>query len=130
MASPTRWTGVWVNSGVGDRQGSLACCSPRGSQRVRHDWATELNWIICLWHRQPKMWRAIIVIQIPQCSNNNKKHKVFFNLSPKVAFEVGENGDGDRFQRLNFYILICELYNHLKFEKKLFCQTWHHFQLF
>ena len=64
--------------GVGDGQGSLACCSPRGrylfiwpalwaphsstlawkipwmeepgrlqsmgSQRVRHDWATELNW--------------------------------------------------------------------------------------
>ena len=27
--------------GVGGRQGSLACCSPRG-RRVRHDWATEL----------------------------------------------------------------------------------------
>ena len=46
------------------------------------------------------MWKAIIVIQISQCSNNNKKHTVFFNLSPKVAFEVGENGDGDRCQRL------------------------------
>ena len=29
--------------GVGDRQGSLKCCSPRG-HRVRHDWVTELNW--------------------------------------------------------------------------------------
>ena len=29
--------------GVGDRQGSLECCSPWGSQRVRHDWATELT---------------------------------------------------------------------------------------
>ena len=29
---------------VGDGQGSLACCSPWGSQRVRHNWATELNW--------------------------------------------------------------------------------------
>ena len=28
---------------VGDGKGSLACCSPRG-RRVRHDWATELNW--------------------------------------------------------------------------------------
>ena len=28
--------------GVGDEQGSLACCSPWGSQRVRHDWATDL----------------------------------------------------------------------------------------
>ena len=29
--------------GVGDGQGSLACYSPWGT-RVRHDWATELNW--------------------------------------------------------------------------------------
>ena len=29
--------------GVGDRQGSLACCSPWG-RRVGHEWATELNW--------------------------------------------------------------------------------------
>ena len=33
--------------GVGDGQGSLACCSPWGSQTVRHDWATELNWTDC-----------------------------------------------------------------------------------
>ena len=30
--------------GVGDGQGSLVCCSPGGLQRVRHIWATELNW--------------------------------------------------------------------------------------
>ena len=29
--------------GVGDSQGGLACCGFMGSQRVRHDWATELN---------------------------------------------------------------------------------------
>ena len=28
MVSPTQWTRVWVNSGSGDGQGSLACCSP------------------------------------------------------------------------------------------------------
>ena len=31
--------------GVGDGQGSLVCCGFMGSQRVRHDWATELNWL-------------------------------------------------------------------------------------
>ena len=31
--------------GVGDGQGGLACCQSMGLQRVRHDWATELNWI-------------------------------------------------------------------------------------
>ena len=30
--------------GVGDGQGGLACCGPWESQRVGHDWATELNW--------------------------------------------------------------------------------------
>ena len=30
--------------GVGDGQGGLACCDSWG-RRVRHDWATELNWI-------------------------------------------------------------------------------------
>ena len=30
--------------GVGDGQGSLVCFSPWVSQRVGHDWVTELNW--------------------------------------------------------------------------------------
>jgi len=30
--------------GVGDGKGGLACCGSWGC-RVRHDWATELNWI-------------------------------------------------------------------------------------
>ena len=42
MESLTQWTWVWASSGVGDGQGSLACCSPWG-RRVRHNWATELN---------------------------------------------------------------------------------------
>ena len=29
--------------GVGDGQGSLECCIPQGSQRGRHNWASELN---------------------------------------------------------------------------------------
>ena len=33
--------------GVGDGQGSLACCSPWGL-RVGHDWETELNWQGCV----------------------------------------------------------------------------------
>ena len=32
--------------GVGDGQGSLACRSPWGSQKIGHDWLTELNWLI------------------------------------------------------------------------------------
>ena len=36
--------------GVGDGQGSLACCSP-WSLRARHDWVTELNWTELFWGR-------------------------------------------------------------------------------
>ena len=42
MASPTQWTWVWVNSGVGDGQGGLACCSPWGHKEFHT--AEQLNW--------------------------------------------------------------------------------------
>ena len=44
MASLTRWTWVWVNSGSWWRPGRPGVQRFMGSQRVRHDWATELNW--------------------------------------------------------------------------------------
>ena len=31
--------------GIGDGQGGLAWCNPWGHKRVRHNWATELNWL-------------------------------------------------------------------------------------
>ena len=43
MASSTWWTRFWVNSRIWWWKGGLVCCSPWGC-RVRHDWATELNW--------------------------------------------------------------------------------------
>ena len=44
MASPTRWTWVWVNSRSWWWTGRPGVLQFMGSQRVRHDWATELNW--------------------------------------------------------------------------------------
>ena len=44
MASPTLWTWVWVNSGSWWWTGRPAVLRFMGSQRVGHDWATELNW--------------------------------------------------------------------------------------
>ena len=45
MASLTQWTWVWVDSGSQWRTGRPGILQFMGSQRVRHDWATELNWI-------------------------------------------------------------------------------------
>ena len=44
MASPTPWTWVWVNSGSWWWTGRPGVLQFMGSQRVGHDWATELNW--------------------------------------------------------------------------------------
>ena len=51
LAPPTQWTCIWVNSGSPwwtGRHGVLQCM---GSQRVRHNWAIELNWTdsLCCW---------------------------------------------------------------------------------
>ena len=44
MASPTQWTWVWVNSRNWWWTGRPDVPWFMGSQRVGHDWATELNW--------------------------------------------------------------------------------------
>ena len=43
MASQTRWTWVWVNSGSWWWTGRPGMLRFMGSQRVGHDWAAELN---------------------------------------------------------------------------------------
>ena len=44
MASLTRWTWVWANSGSWWWTGRPGVLQFMGSQRVGHNWATELNW--------------------------------------------------------------------------------------
>ena len=47
MASPTQWTWVWVSSGSWWWTGKPGMLQSMGSQRVRHDWETELNRTEC-----------------------------------------------------------------------------------
>ena len=49
MASPTQWTWVWVNSRSWRWMGRPGMLQSMGSQRVGHNWATELNWaqLVC-----------------------------------------------------------------------------------
>ena len=44
MASPTRWTWVWVNSRSWWRTQRPGVLQFMASQIVEHDWTTELNW--------------------------------------------------------------------------------------
>ena len=52
MASPTQWTPIWVNSGSWWWTGRPGVLQFMGSQRVRHDWETKLNWT----EYSPLMW--------------------------------------------------------------------------
>ena len=45
MTSPTRWTWVWANSRSWWWTGKPGVLQSMGSQTVRHDWVSELNWI-------------------------------------------------------------------------------------
>ena len=44
MSSPTQWTWFWVNSRRWWWTGRPDVLQSMGSQKVGHDWATELNW--------------------------------------------------------------------------------------
>ena len=44
IASLTRWTWVWVNSGSWWWTGRPGVLQFMGLQRIGHDWVTELNW--------------------------------------------------------------------------------------
>ena len=51
MTSPTQWTRVWVNLGVGDGQGGLVCCGPWCHKES--DTIEQLNWSKLM---TPKEW--------------------------------------------------------------------------
>ena len=61
MASPTRWMWVWVNSGSWRWTGRPGVLWFMGSQRVGHNWVTELNWILCL-RFYKLIWRYLICL--------------------------------------------------------------------
>ena len=50
MASPTQWTWVWVDSGSWWWTGRPGVLQFMGSQRVGHNWVTELSWTILQYH--------------------------------------------------------------------------------
>ena len=68
MASPAQWTWVWVNSGNWWWTGRLGVLQSMGSQRVGHDWVTELN------------WKQLKVILIALFNNSKSSFKIQYGL--------------------------------------------------
>ena len=65
MASSTQWTQVWVNSWSWRWIGRPGVLQSMGSQRVGHNWVTELNWTENM--KSPN-WRVINLAEL--CSRN------------------------------------------------------------
>ena len=62
MASQAQWSWVWVNSGSWWWTGRSGVLRFMGSQTVRHNCATELNWIP---HRRALPWRPNHLPKVP-----------------------------------------------------------------
>ena len=58
MASLTWWMWVWVNSGIWWWTGRPAVLRFMGSQRVGHDWATDLIWSDLIGSHYFAVWRC------------------------------------------------------------------------
>ena len=66
MASLTRWTWVWVNSGSWWGTGRPGMLQFMGLQRVGHDWVTELNWTD---GRKWRKWRVKKLLKTQHSEN-------------------------------------------------------------
>ena len=70
MASLTRWMWVWLNSRSWWWTGRPGVLQSMGSQTVRHDWVTELDWpslslSFPSWQREipTSLWRVVVNIK-------------------------------------------------------------------
>ena len=86
MASPPRWMWVWVNSGSWWWTGRPGMLWFTGSQRVGHDWATELNWSIP-YHVSQMPKRSAITCLLYNISINNYMAKHYFGESNQLNKE-------------------------------------------
>ena len=88
MASLTWWTWVWVNSRSWWWTGRPGMLRFMGSQRVGHDWATELNWTE-LMGPDALIWvflRLSFVMVVLMCILITSESGHFFHLSIAIFF--------------------------------------------
>ena len=130
MASLTRWTWVWVNSESWWWTGRPGVLRFMGSQRVRHDWATELNsccgrcWgLYCrarmVWGLgegvlRRNVWREIIVWQTQK--------EAWSNESLGVDKETGPSFNSQVF--IEYFLCARHYVRGIQWEAKEFLSSW------
>ena len=95
MASLTRWTWVWVNSGSWRWTGRPGVLQFIGSQRVRHDWATDLIWSDLKWHNFT--WKQTVISSRYTLQTLEQPLKINRGTANKTA-EKGNKKDNTRNQ--------------------------------
>ena len=95
MASATQWTWVWVSSGSWWWTGKPGVLQSRGSKRVGHGWAAELNWAPSL---PVIIWSVIM----------DQDHKEFFlygNLMWRHMVYLGETDNLEPPRSLSAFLI-------------------------
>ena len=92
MASPTQWTWVWASSGSWWWTGKPGMLQSMGSQRVRHNWATELNWTQYLWVISIKS--ASYSQAIHDRGAHLEPHRIFSSIQDIFGWKQGHGGRG------------------------------------
>ena len=118
MASPTQWTWVWVNSGSWWWTGRPGMLQSAGVQRVRCDWATELNW-------EPlniagRLLNGVVTLENSLAVPQNVKHRVTVwpsNLTLQFMLKLIENMCPHR----NLYMTVAALFIIIKKWKQHRC---------
>ena len=88
MASPSQWAWVWVNSRSWWWTGRPGVLQFMGSQRVRHNWATELNWTFRENRRNP--W-GLTSSPFSNISALKQEHGVVVSAAVKQTTPITKN---------------------------------------
>ena len=82
MASLTWWTWVWATPGVGDGQGNLVCCSPRGhKESVKTVWP---SWTEVCWQLERLTWQPDTSAGWLECQRHGSKARLLY-ISQNMA---------------------------------------------
>ena len=84
MASPTWWTWVWVNSRSWWWTGRPVMLRFMGSQRVRYNWATELNYYWPMF--------VILTLKLTSMHGNKPACKVLMHFKKNLFLTVWHSG--------------------------------------
>ena len=93
MASPIRWTWVWVSSGCWWWIGKPGMLQSMGSQKVGHDWATDLNWTYPSEGRQNKNHNHRKLIKVITWTTAMSNSMKLWVMPCRATNQMGHGGE-------------------------------------